>query len=195
MLTNVNRIHHRVIQHQKTALTILALIDVNARMASEISLDSALFFIVHASYFIWINDFGWEGRGGRTGGRGGRKILLYLIMYRKYVPKWWLLKRNRIIWPELAVHSQFKSKFSVKSPKIEIFRKFALNYQIFLWNYLKKSKFFGNLPWKIDFLWNCKKSKFFGKFNRKSNFLGNCLKNQNSSEICLEKSKFFMKLP
>ena len=38
------------------------------------------------------------------------------------------------------------------------------------------------------------KSKFFGNFNRKSKFLGNCLKNRNSSEICVEKSKFFVKL-
>ena len=34
----------------------------------------------------------------------GRDILLYLIMYRKYVRKWLLLKRNRIIWPEVAVN-------------------------------------------------------------------------------------------
>ena len=28
-------------------------------------------------------------------------------MYRKYVRKWWLLKRNRIICPEVAVNGQF----------------------------------------------------------------------------------------
>src|SRR6218665_190038 len=64
-----------------------------------------------------------------------------------------LLKRNRIIWPEVAVNSQFlvgKSKFSVKSPK--------------------KSKFFGNLPWKINI------------------FCEITSKNQNFSEMCPEKS-------
>ena len=80
-------------------------------------------------------DFGqggswWGVVGGRRGeSRTGRKILFYLIMYRKYVRKWWLLKRNRIIWPEIAVNSQFlpgTTKFSLKSPK--------------------KSKFFENLP-------------------------------------------------
>ena len=52
-------------------------------------------------------------------------------MYRKYVRKWQLLKRNRIICPEIAVNSQFlpgkidifseicdkKSEFSIKLPK------------------------------------------------------------------------------
>src|SRR6218665_2612721 len=37
----------------------------------------------------------------------GREMLLYLIMYRKYVRKWLLLKRNRIICPEVAVNGQF----------------------------------------------------------------------------------------
>src|SRR6218665_3726718 len=69
-------------------------------------------------------------------------------MYRKYVRKWLLLKRNRIICPEVAVNGQFfalkieffnclknpnfrkfacKTRYSfVKLPeKIEIFRKFA----------------------------------------------------------------------
>src|SRR6218665_330345 len=56
--------------------------------------------------------------------QSGREILLYLIMYRKYVRKWLLLKKNRIIWPEVAVNGHFfawkinflnclkKSKFS-----------------------------------------------------------------------------------
>ena len=51
------------------------------------------------------------GRGGSQGGswRRGRvvKYILYLIMNRKYVRKWWLLQRNRIICPEIAVNSQF----------------------------------------------------------------------------------------
>ena len=50
-------------------------------------------------------DFGQGGRRvGRMGARGGREILLYLIMYRKYVR---LLKRNRILFPDLAVNQQF----------------------------------------------------------------------------------------
>ena len=60
-------------------------------------------------------DFGqrgsWGGRmgvaGGVVGAWTGRKILLYLIMYRKYVRKWLLLKRNRIICQEIAVNGQF----------------------------------------------------------------------------------------
>jgi len=45
---------------------------------------------------------------GRRGGRmRGREILLYLMIYRKYAQKWWLLKRNRIIWPEAALNGQF----------------------------------------------------------------------------------------
>jgi len=45
----------------------------------------------------------WAGIVGVAG--GGREILLYLIMYRKYVRKWLHLKRNRIIWPEVRVQS------------------------------------------------------------------------------------------
>jgi len=75
----------------------------------------------------------------------GREILLYLIMYWKYVRKWWLLIRNRIICPEVAVNEQ------ILPGKSNLF-----------FNYLKKSKFFKNLPGKNRiFLWNClKKSKF-----------------------------------
>ena len=65
----------------------------------------------------------------------GREILLYPIMYRKYVRKWWLLKRNRIICPEVAVNGQFvhgKSKSFVKLlVKIESFRKFAWRIEFF----------------------------------------------------------------
>ena len=94
-------------------------------------------------------DFGHGGRGSRRVGCGesqdgswmGREILLYLVMYRKYVRKWWLLKRNRMICPEVAVNEQFlagKSKFFLNmSEKIEIFRKFA-------W----KNRFFGEIVWK-----------------------------------------------
>ena len=62
--------------------------------------------------------------GGSLGSWTGREILLYLIMYRKYVPEWLLLKINRIICPKVAVNGHFllgksnifnclkKSKFS-----------------------------------------------------------------------------------
>src|SRR6218665_3640288 len=45
--------------------------------------------------------------GGSLESWTGREILLYLIMYRKYVRKWLLLKRNRIICTEVAVNGQF----------------------------------------------------------------------------------------
>src|SRR6218665_1719147 len=68
--------------------------------------------------------------GGSLGSWTGREILLNFIMYRKYVRKWLLLKRNRIIWPEVAVNGNF-----------------CLENQFF--NCLKKLKFFGNLPVEI----------------------------------------------
>ena len=52
--------------------------------------------------------------GSWTGGK-----ILYFIVYRKYVRKWGLLKRNRIICPEIEVNSQFvpgKSKFFENLP-------------------------------------------------------------------------------
>ena len=87
---------------------------------------------------------------------GGREILLQLIMYRKYVRKWWLLKINRTICPGAAENDKFlpgKSKFSVKLPE--------------------KSKYFENLPGKkIYFIvWNCRK---------KRNFLKICLEKSKS---------------
>ena len=145
---------------------------------------------------MWTSTRG-EGGPAHVGrGRGQKRNFFVdvingwpLIMYRKYVRKWWLLKRNRIICLEIAVNSQFlagKSKFVMKLRK--------------------KSKFVWNLPIKIAFLWNClKKSEFLGNFPRKSNFVWNCLINRNSSEICLKnriffkiswkKSKFFGNLP
>src|SRR6218665_1858251 len=42
--------------------------------------------------------------GGSLGLWTGRELLLYLIVYREYVRKWLLLKRNRLIWPEVAVN-------------------------------------------------------------------------------------------
>ena len=135
----------------------------------------------------------WAGGvvGGRRGSWTGRKILLYLTMYRKYFRKWWLLKRNRIIWPEIAVNSQFlpgKSKFSVKSPKeSNFFSEICLENQNFLWNYLKKIKIFRKFALKNRFLCEIawKNSKFFGNFSRKSKLFVKLTK----------KSKFFEILP
>ena len=83
----------------------------------------------------------------------------YLIMYRKYVRKWWLLKRHRIICPEVhvAVNEQFlngKSKFFVKfHEKIKFLLKFAWKNRIRFKITMEKSKFFENLPGKIDFFY------------------------------------------
>jgi len=45
---------------------------------------------------FWAGVMGSQGDHGVTGDHGGRETLLYLIMYRKYVRKWWLFKRSRI---------------------------------------------------------------------------------------------------
>ncbi len=63
----------------------------------------------------------------------GNVIISYYVL--KYVRKWCLLKRNKIICPEVAINGQFlpgKSNFFVKLPE--------------------KAKFFRNLPRKIEFL-------------------------------------------
>ena len=93
-------------------------------------------------------------------------------MYRKYVRKWWLLERNRLICPEAAVNGQFlpmKSNYFSENAwknlsfseiclekskifcEIKIFRKFAWKNQFFWWNCLKKTKFVRNLPGRNDF--------------------------------------------
>src|SRR6218665_240938 len=83
-------------------------------------------------------DFGVEGSQGVVGSWTGREILLYLFMPRKYmyVQKWLLLKRNRIICPEVAINGQFlpgKSNSFVKlHRKIEISRKFTWKIEILL---------------------------------------------------------------
>ena len=100
-----------------------------------------------------------QWRQGESWGesRTGREIL-YLIMYRKYVLKWLLLKRNRNICPEVhvAVNGNFfawkinffnclkKSKFSgIRLENSIFFCKIA-------W---KDLKFFGNLPVEIEIFW------------------------------------------
>src|SRR6218665_2473277 len=69
----------------------------------------------HQSWGLRVTTPRFWGVAGRVAGRGaggsleswtGREILLYLIMYRKYVRKWLLLKRNKIICPEVAVNGQ-----------------------------------------------------------------------------------------
>ena len=90
------------------------------------------------------------GRGVVEGRRWvlDRSWNIYLIMYRKYVWKWWLFKRNRIICQIFAW-------------KIEFFL-----------NCLKRSKFFGNFPGKLEIVfWNClKKIEIFRKFDCKNRF-------------------------
>ena len=60
-----------------------------------------------SAYILCVNPVGVEGSRppilGRVFGGSwtGREILLYFIMYRKYVRKWWLLKRNKIIFSEV----------------------------------------------------------------------------------------------
>ena len=80
---------------------------------------------------------GHENRRGSWGRSVGtsRKILFYLIMFKKYVRKWWLLKRNIIICPEVhvAVNGQ------ILPGKLVIFVKLP-----------EKLTFFGNLPVKIE---------------------------------------------
>ena len=65
----------------------------------------------------------------------GREKLLYLIMYKKNVRKWSLLKKNRIICPAVAVNEQFlpgKSKFFGKlSEKSNLFKNFFEEIEIF----------------------------------------------------------------
>jgi len=119
------------------------------------------------------SDFGLWGVAGWV-----VKYYYNLIMYRKYVRKWWLLKRNRKMCPEVAVNGQFlpgKSKLFLNCLKIEIFQKFAWKSRNSSKICLEKSKFFKNLPAWI-------KSKFFVKLSEK---------NRNFSEIWLEKSKIF----
>jgi len=62
-------------------------------------------------------------------------IISHHLAYRKYVPKWWRLNRNRIICPDVAVNGQFlpgKSDFFSIAWKILIIRKFAWKNRIFL---------------------------------------------------------------
>src|SRR6218665_3227485 len=52
--------------------------------------------------------------GGALESWTGREVLLYLIMYRKYVRKWLLWRKKRIICPEVTLNGQFfvgKSNF------------------------------------------------------------------------------------
>src|SRR6218665_2366272 len=65
-------------------------------------------------------------------------------MYRKYDRKWLLLKRNRIICPEVAVNGQFveKSNFFNCLKKIKNFRKFACKTLYSFLNLLEKIEIF-----------------------------------------------------
>ena len=89
---------------------------LNPPLGNSFLLEKASFSLLSRG----VNPGGWGwrpayfGQGGRVGIAGGslaswtgREIVLYLIMYRKYVRKWLLLKRNKIIWPEVAVNVNF----------------------------------------------------------------------------------------
>src|SRR6218665_2319296 len=67
----------------------------------------------------------WAGVVG--GRRTGREILLYLIIYRKDVRKWRLLKRNRIICLEVAVNERYfclenRISFKIARKKLKLFK-------------------------------------------------------------------------
>jgi len=112
-------------------------------------------------------------------------------MYRKYVRKFWLLKRNGIICPEEAANEPFspgKSNLFLKLPenrnlkKNQIFRKLPWKNQNFSNICLQKSKFFENLPGTVEVFWKFAfKNRAFSKI---------AWKIRNFSKICLEKSKF-----
>ena len=138
-----------------------------------------------------------QGRKGRRGSWTGRKILLYLIMYRKYFQKWWLLKRNRIICPEIAEIANFclenryfleicheKSEFCIKLPeKNRNISQICPEKLIFLWNCLKQNRNFSEIFLKNwNFLWNCLK-KEIQMCPEKSIFCYIAWKTQNFSEI------------
>ena len=80
-------------------------------------------------------DFGQVGREGcrgSWGSRTGHETLLYFIMYRKYVRKSWLLKRNRIIWSEVAVNAWKNRNFSeICLEKTKLLHKIAWKNQNF----------------------------------------------------------------
>src|SRR6218665_2219722 len=81
----------------------------------------------------------WAGESwGRRRSRGSREILIYRIIYSKYVSKWGILKRNRISWPEVAVNGQF----CLDKRKKRSFRKFCLENRDFFKNWLEKIEIF-----------------------------------------------------
>ena len=112
----------------------------------------------HVAWALGVRGVNPEGVGGVVTPRfwaGGREILLYFIMYRKYVRKWWLLKRNRMICPEAAVNGQFcQLKFCCE---------IAWKNQNFSEICMEKSNIFGEIAWKNqNFSEIClEKSKYF----------------------------------
>ena len=122
-----------------------------------------------------------------------------VIIISYHVRKWWLLKRNRIICPEVAISEHFlpgKSIFVLKLPeKIEIFQNFASENRICL-ICLEKSKFLENLHGKFEifrkFAW--KHGKFFENLPGKIEiFLKFACKNQNFLVKLLEKIEISLK--
>ena len=76
-----------------------------------------------------------EGHGRVAEVMDRSKNINNLVMYRKYVRKWWLLKRNRIICPEIVVNNQWNCL------KNRFFSEICLENRSFLWNYLKNRNF------------------------------------------------------
>ena len=94
---------------------------------------------LHYTHFLSIQVLPGASIMGKLGsrlpdfGQGGREILLYLIMYRKYVRKWWFLKRNNLSrssckWPIFAGKI---GNFCEIVSKIEIFREIFLENDFF----------------------------------------------------------------
>ena len=85
---------------------------------------------------------------GLRGSWMSRETLLYLIMDRKYVRKWWLFYRNRIICPEFSCKWQIcldKRKFWNKWLKKVIRNFLTEKNRNFSKICLEKVKFFGSL--------------------------------------------------
>jgi len=84
----------------------------------------------------------WAGDRGRV-----VKYYYNLIMYRKYVKKWILLKRSRIICPEVAVNGQF----CLDKRKKRSFGNFCLSNRNCLVKLPEKIGIFGKSAWKNRF--------------------------------------------
>ena len=96
----------------------------------------------------------WGVAGGSWGGRARVVKYYYSLscrLYGTYVRKWWLLKRNRIICPEVAVNYQclpVKSNFLWNCLKNQNFQKFAWEKSNFLCQIAWKNRNFLKFTWR-----------------------------------------------